>query len=86
MLSSIPEVGSEYQLHLERKADGKDYKTIKTELAKGIDQANNEDVKARIIKMVQSKILVSCGVLFCAYGELPRFEGKTKRIFDNRGV
>ncbi len=31
VLSSIAEVGSEYQLHLESKADGKDYMTIKVE-------------------------------------------------------
>lgn len=86
VLSSIPEVGSEYQLHLERKSDGKDYMTIKTELIQGIDPVNNDDIKHKIIKKVQSKILVRCNASFCAYGELPRFVGKTKRIFDNRGV
>jgi phenylacetate-CoA ligase len=85
VLSSIPEVGSEYQLHLERKEDGKDYMTIKAEARQGIDLINANQIKDKIKKTVQSKIMVSCDVHICAHGELPRFEGKAKRIFDNRG-
>jgi len=84
VLSSIPEVGSEYQLHLERKADGKDYMTIKTESRQGSDSADTENIKAKIKKTIKSKIMVSCDAQICAYGDLPRFEGKTRRIFDNR--
>ncbi|MBU1341389.1 MAG: phenylacetate--CoA ligase [Proteobacteria bacterium] len=85
VLSLIPEVGSEYQLHLEREGDGKDYMTIKAEAQQGIDLQNADDIKNKIKKTVKAKIMVSCNVHICAYGELPRFEGKTKRIFDNRG-
>ncbi len=85
VLSSIPEVGSEYQLHLERKEDGKDYMTIKTEMQQAARVSNAEDIKSRIKKTIQSKILVSCNVDIYEYGELPRYEGKAKRIFDNRG-
>ncbi len=84
VLSSIPEVGSEYQLHLERKDDGKDYMTIKTEIRQGLDAENIDDITAKIKKTVQSKIMVSCDASICTYGDLPRFEGKAKRIFDNR--
>lgn len=84
VLSSIPEVGSEYQLHLERKDDGKDYMTIRAEACQGTDVTNANDIKDKIKKTVHSKIMVSCAAEICAYGELPRFEGKTKRIFDNR--
>lgn len=85
VLSSIPEVGSEYQLHLERKDDGKDYMTIKAEARQGIEIDKTEDIKNKIKKTVHSKIMVSCDAQICAYGELPRFEGKAQRIFDNRG-
>lgn len=85
VLSSISEVGSEYQLHLERKDGGKDYMTIKAEVRQGIDLINANQIKDKIKKTVQSKIMVSCDVHICAHGELPRFEGKAKRIFDNRG-
>jgi phenylacetate-CoA ligase len=84
VLSSIPDVGSEYQLHLERKDDGKDYMTIKAEVQQGVDLKNAEVIKTGIRKTVQSKIMVSCDVKICDYGELPRFEGKAQRIFDNR--
>lgn len=84
VLSSISGVGSEYQLHLERKDDGKDYMTIRTEVQQGIDADNTADIKNKIKKTVQSKIMVSCDVDICGYGKLPRFEGKAKRIFDNR--
>jgi len=84
VLSSIPEVGSEYQLHLERKADGKDYMTIKVESRQGSDSADTENIKAKIKKTIKSKIMVSCDAQICTYGDLHRFEGKTKRIFDNR--
>ena len=85
VLSSIPEVGSEYQLHLERKDGGKDYMTIKAEVRQGIDLINANQIKDKIKKTVQSKIMVSCDIHICAHGELPRFEGKAKRIFDDRG-
>ncbi len=84
VLSSIPEVGSEYQLHLERKEDGKDYMTIKTEIQQAANGSNTDDIKSKIKKIIQSKILVSCNVDVYKYGDLPRYEGKAKRIFDNR--
>lgn len=84
VLSSIPEVGSEYQLHLERKEDGKDYMTIKTEVLQAANVSNTDDIKSKIKKTIHSKILVSCNVDVYKYGELPRYEGKAKRIFDNR--
>ncbi|WP_299981972.1 phenylacetate--CoA ligase family protein [Desulfobacula sp.] len=84
VLSSIPDVGSEYQLHLERKDDGKDYMTIKVESRQGIDSVNTQDTTTKIKKMIKSKVMVSCDAHICAYGELPRYAGKAQRIFDNR--
>ena len=84
VLSSIPEAGSEYQLHLERKNDGKDYMTIKAEAHQELSAFDSDSIKSKIKKTIQSKILVSCDVDLHAYGALPRYEGKAKRIFDNR--
>ncbi|RLB90200.1 MAG: phenylacetate--CoA ligase family protein [Deltaproteobacteria bacterium] len=84
VLSSIHEVGSEYQLHLEREDDGKDYMTIKAEAQQGIDIKNTSKIKNKIKNAVKTKIMVSCDAQICAYGELPRFAGKAQRIFDNR--
>ncbi len=84
VLSSIPEVGSEYQLHLERKDDGKDYMTIQAEAGQDANLDNRKEIQDKIKKTVQSKIMVSCNVDIGAYGSLPRFAGKAQRIFDNR--
>ncbi|MCK5696226.1 MAG: phenylacetate--CoA ligase [Desulfobacula sp.] len=84
VLSSIPEVGSEYQLHLKREDDGKDYMTIKAEAQQEIDVNNTSEIKNKIKKTIKAKIMVSCDAQICAYGELPRFAGKAQRIFDNR--
>jgi phenylacetate-CoA ligase len=86
ILSSIPEVGSEYQLHLERKDDGKEYMTIKAEARQGIEALNLKDIQDRIKQNIRSKIMVSCDAHLCAYGDLPRFAGKAQRIFDNRSL
>ncbi len=84
VLSSINEVGSEYQLHLERKDDGKDYMTIKSEIKDGFSLNNAHNIINSIKRNVKTKIMVSCDVEICEYGELPRVAGKSQRIFDNR--
>ena len=84
VLSAIPEVGSEYQLHLERKDDGKEYMTIRVEAAQGVDPERSEPIQGKLRKLVRSKILVSCNADICAYGDLPRYPGKAQRIFDTR--
>ncbi len=96
VLSSIDEVGSEYQLHLKRKDDGKDYMTIKSEikdgfslkdkfsLNNGLSLNNGQTIINTIKKDVKTKIMVSCDVEIYEYGELPRVAGKSQRIFDNR--
>jgi phenylacetate-CoA ligase len=85
ILSHMPAVGSEYQIILDRKADGKDYMLIKVE--RGIEASPKEDekVKKQVEKEVKKQVLVSCDVEVCKYAELPRSERKTKRVFDNRG-
>jgi phenylacetate-CoA ligase len=84
VLSGVDEVGSEYQVHLERKDDGKDYMTIKAELKQGLEAIKKKEIKQAIMRGVQTKILVSCDADLCEYGQLPRYESKAKRIFDNR--
>ena len=84
VLSSIDEVGSEYQLHLEREDDGKDYMTIKSEIKDGFSLNNAQSIISTIKRAVKTKIMVSCDVEICEYGHLPRVAGKSQRIFDNR--
>lgn len=84
VLSEIPGVGSEYQIHLSRKADGKDYMTIKVERARDASPAQDGASKRLVEKAVKKQVLVSGDVEILAYGDLPRSERKTKRVFDAR--
>jgi phenylacetate-CoA ligase len=84
ILSGIDGVGSEYQVILNRKEDGKDYMLLRVE--RGINASGTEDpqVKRAVELGIKKQLLVSCDVEIVGYGELPRTEKKAKRVFDNR--
>jgi phenylacetate-CoA ligase len=84
VLSTIPGAGSEYQIILDRKEDGKDYMTVKVERAQGQDPSRDGGLKKNIEDEIKKQILVSGAVSIVAYGGLPRSERKSKRVFDNR--
>ncbi len=84
VLSDVPGVGSEYQVHLTRAADGKDYMTIKVERAPEVPAEKDAESKKLISGLVKKRILASADIEILAYGGLPRSERKTKRVFDTR--
>jgi len=84
ILSRIEEAGSEYQLHLERRDDGRDYMSVKLEIKEGLSLESARHIIDKIKKEIKTKILVSCNIEICEYGQLPRVAGKSQRIFDNR--
>lgn len=84
ILSNIPGAGSEYQIILNRKEDGKDYMSVKIERADGADPSGDEALRRSIEDEIRKQILVSGAVSIVGYGELPRSERKSKRVFDNR--
>src|SRR3990170_4851270 len=85
VLARIGRIGSEYQVLLERKADGKDYMTVKVELAADLGEASSS-IAPIIASEIKRNLMVSCTVETVPYGSLPRSERKTKRVFDNRPV
>ena len=85
VLARIGRIGSEYQVLLERKADGKDHMTVKVELAADPGAASSP-VAPLIASEIKRNLMVSCAVDMIPYGTLPRSERKTKRVFDNRPV
>lgn len=85
VLSGIDGIGSEYQIILDRKADGKDYMTVKVERGQGIESSQDEEVSKKIGGEIKKQILVSGNIEIVDYGSLPRSERKSKRVFDNRG-
>jgi phenylacetate-CoA ligase len=85
VLSGIPGMGSEYQLHLSRTDDGRETMTIKVEAAGHEGVPDADDIRNQVRQAVRTKIMVSCEAQVVPYGELPRVPGKARRIFDNRG-
>jgi phenylacetate-CoA ligase len=86
ILSNTKGVGSEYQILLDRREDGKDYMTVKAERAEASDPSGDQTLANTIEEEIKKQILVSGKVEIVSYGTLPRSERKSKRVFDNRGI
>ncbi len=84
ILDTVEGIGSEFQVVLDRGADGRDYMTIRVERGEDGNPADDALLARRISSAVKHSLMVSCEVMLLPYGELPRSEGKTKRMFDNR--
>jgi phenylacetate-CoA ligase len=84
ILSVFPDVGSEFQVFLDRGKDGRDYMTIKVERRKGGDPSRDGPLARSIEEAIKKQILVSGKVEIVGYAALPRSERKSRRVFDNR--
>ncbi|MGD8561868.1 MAG: phenylacetate--CoA ligase [Desulfarculaceae bacterium] len=84
VLSNSQGIGSEYQIILERGADGKDYMSIRVERGQDLPPDKDETVQAQITGRIKSEIMVSADVELVEYGSLPRSDRKSKRVFDRR--
>ena len=84
ILSGFPEVGSEFQVILDRGADGRDYMTIKVERSEEGDSSGDVPLAGRIEEALKKQVLVSGKVEIVNYSGLPRSERKSTRVFDNR--
>ena len=84
LLSKQPGIGSEYQIHLDRLEDGKDYLTLKVEREEGGDKERDAVLAKSIEKAIRKETLVSGTVEIVDYQTLPRTERKARRIFDRR--
>jgi phenylacetate-CoA ligase len=84
VLSQIEGVGSEYQVHLHHREDGRDVMILKVERAQGRPVELDEPLKEIIAAEIRRQILVRCNVEVLDYGTLPRTERKSKRVFDHR--
>jgi phenylacetate-CoA ligase len=84
VLSGIEGIGSEFQVILDRKEDGKDYMTLKVERDQGVDSSRDSALTKQIGEEIKKQILVSTNLELVDYGTLPRSERKSQRVFDNR--
>ena len=86
VLSQIPRVGSEYQVHLFRREDGRDVMLIKVERTYDDSPDADRHLADLVASEIRKQILVRAQVEVVDYGALPRTERKSKRVFDHRTI
>jgi phenylacetate-coenzyme A ligase PaaK-like adenylate-forming protein/ABC-type branched-subunit amino acid transport system ATPase component len=84
LLSEVPGLGSEYQVHLIRDDAGRDHMRLLVERGEGVEPGRADELGREVIYVIKHKLMVTPLVEVTAYGELPRSERKSKRVFDTR--
>ncbi|MFZ7128024.1 MAG: phenylacetate--CoA ligase family protein [Desulfobacterales bacterium] len=84
VISEIPGVGSEFQIHLSRDAAERDVMRLVVERAEGTGLEDREALAQRLLRHVKRQLMVTPEVEVVDYGTLPRSEKKSQRVFDSR--
>jgi phenylacetate-CoA ligase len=85
-IMKIPEVATNYQIHVDKKG-ALDRLTVKVEIYPKLflgEVATLEALRQKIIEELRSSIVISPAVELHEPGALPVFEGKAKRVVDDR--
>lgn len=84
ILSAVPGLGSEYQIHLHRDDAERDHMRLVVERAEGVDDKRSPELIHEVIHQIKRQLLVSVKTELVGYGDLPRSERKSQRVFDTR--
>ncbi len=87
ILSAVPGLGSEYQIHLTRGEGGRDSMRLVVERrGPGGDREKGEGAKKahEAVHQIKRQLMVSVDLDIVDYGSLPRSERKSQRVFDSR--
>ncbi len=84
ILSTVPGIGSEYQIHLTRDEAGRDHMRLLVERGEGVAEQRSPELMHEIGHQIKKQLLVSADIELTDYGQLPRSEKKSQRVFDNR--
>ena len=84
ILSAVPGIGSEYQIHLTRDESGRDHMRLVVERAEGVDARRAPELIHEVSHQIKKQLLVSAELELVDYAKLPRSEKKSQRVFDNR--
>lgn len=84
ILSAVPGLGSEYQIHLTRDEGGRDHMRLKVERAQGVDAKRGPELAHEAGHQIKKQLLVSADIELVDYASLPRSERKSQRVFDTR--
>jgi phenylacetate-CoA ligase len=83
LLSSLPGVGSEYQVFLNQE-EGMDKCILRIERSQDTKSSADSQTVETVKTLIKHKIFVTPEVEIVDYGSLPRSERKTKRVTDVR--
>lgn len=84
IISAIPDLGSEYQIHLSRDASERGVMRLVVERARNVGEEKNAELSQALVHQVKKKVLITPIAEIVPYGFLPRSERKSKRVFDTR--
>jgi phenylacetate-coenzyme A ligase PaaK-like adenylate-forming protein len=84
ILSQIPGLGSEYQVHLSRDDSGRDLLRLVVERGRGVEKGRAVELARELTFQIKNQLLVRVTVDVVEYGTLPRSERKSERVFDQR--
>ena len=84
ILSAVPGLGSEYQLHLTRDAAGRDHLRLLVERAEGVAAQRGPELSHEAQHQIKKQLMVSVELELVDYASLPRSERKSQRVFDSR--
>ncbi|MCX5707515.1 MAG: phenylacetate--CoA ligase [Candidatus Omnitrophica bacterium] len=86
VIMRIPQVGTNYQIYLEKEGT-LDKLVVKVEIYSKMFSGNLAEIdalKSRIVEELRASIIIHPAVELHEPGSLPVFEGKAKRVVDNR--
>lgn len=84
ILSAVPGIGSEYQIHLHRDEAGRDHMKLVIERAEHVGDKRDPELIHEIAHQIKKQLLVSAELELIDYSSLPRSEKKSRRVFDER--
>ncbi len=84
ILSEIPDLGSEYQIHLSRDKAERGVMRIVVEMGQEGVSSSAAPLADRLVRRIKRELMVTAQVEIVAYGSLPRSERKSQRVFDTR--
>mgnify|MGYP000902542005 CR=1 FL=1 len=84
LLGQIPGIGSEFQIHLRQRENGRDLMLIRVERDPAAAAGDDPALAAAVAAAVRRKILVRSEVEILDPAALPRTARKSQRVFDHR--
>jgi phenylacetate-CoA ligase len=84
ILSEMPALGSEYQVHLSRDASERGVMRIIVEIGQNGPLTSADGLAAELVRKIKRELMVTAQVEIVAYGSLPRSARKSQRVFDTR--